>query len=122
MERDDIIEYSLDAHHSEEQGKAIRKKIYFVTILLSLITLVEVVTGVFASGWEGWKWETVKWFFIILTLVKAGYIVTVFMHLGEERKTAKYMILIPYAMFVVYLICLALTEANYVNEVLQTFL
>jgi hypothetical protein len=36
MERDDIIEYSLDAHHSEEAGKAIRKKILNVTILLTL--------------------------------------------------------------------------------------
>jgi hypothetical protein len=33
MERDDVIEYSLEAHHSEEHGKKIRKKIYFVTIL-----------------------------------------------------------------------------------------
>ena len=42
MERDDIIEYSLDAHHSEEEGVKIRKKIYFVTILLTAITAVEV--------------------------------------------------------------------------------
>ena len=27
MERDDIIEYSLGAQHSEEEGKKIRKKI-----------------------------------------------------------------------------------------------
>jgi len=26
MERDDLIEYSLDAHHSEEKGLEIRKK------------------------------------------------------------------------------------------------
>ena len=25
MERDDIIEYSLDAHHSEEEGRKIRR-------------------------------------------------------------------------------------------------
>ena len=42
MERDDIIEYSLHAHHSEEEGKKIRKKIFFVTALLSIITAVEV--------------------------------------------------------------------------------
>jgi len=29
MERDDLIEYSLDAHHNEEKGKAIRKKNLF---------------------------------------------------------------------------------------------
>ena len=42
MERDDLIEYSLDAHHSEDKGVEIRKKIYKVTILLTLITVVEV--------------------------------------------------------------------------------
>ena len=30
MERDDLIEYSLNAHHSEEKGKEIRKKIWMV--------------------------------------------------------------------------------------------
>jgi len=121
MERDDIIEYSLDAHHSEEEGKSIRKKIYFVTILLSVITAVEVITGVIAAGWEGWKWELVKWFFIILTLFKAGYIVMVFMHLKDERKTAKWFILAPYIVFIIYLLILVLTEGNYNNDMLHLF-
>ena len=30
MERDDIIEYSLDGHHDEGTGVKIRKKIWFV--------------------------------------------------------------------------------------------
>ena len=34
----------------------------------------------------------IKWAFIILTLVKAGYIVLSFMHLGDERKNFRYMI------------------------------
>ena len=49
MERDDIIEYSLHAHHSEEQGVKIRKKIWFVTALLSIITVIEVLIGAFLS-------------------------------------------------------------------------
>ena len=47
MERDDLIEYSLHAHHSEEKGKEIRKKIWMVTLLLTIITVVEVFTGAF---------------------------------------------------------------------------
>ena len=43
MERDDIIEYSLDAHHSEEQGVLLRKKIWKVTALLTIITAVAVL-------------------------------------------------------------------------------
>ena len=38
MERDDLIEYSLDGHHSEEEGKAIRKKIWMVTLILTVVT------------------------------------------------------------------------------------
>ena len=45
MERDDLIvndSYALNAHHSEEEGVAIRKKIYMVTVILSVITAIEV--------------------------------------------------------------------------------
>ena len=111
MERDDIIEYSLDAHHSEEEGKALRKKIVFVTILLTIVTAVEVILGVTAAGWIGVKWELVKAAFIIMTIIKAGYIVMVFMHLGDERKTLKYVILGPYCLFILYLIFICLNEA-----------
>lgn len=104
MHRDDIIEYSLDAHHSEEEGKKIRKKIWITTIILTLITSFEVALGIYASKWVGIKWEFVKWTFIGLTLVKAGYIVLVFMHLGDERKSLKWTILAPYIGFMLYLI------------------
>lgn len=106
MHRDDIIEYSLDAHHSEEAGKKIRKKILTTTVILTLITAVEVFLGIYASGWVGIKWEFVKWTFIVLTMFKAGYIVLTFMHLGEERKSLKWVILAPYIGFMLYLIAL----------------
>ena len=32
MERDDVIEYSLDAHHSEEEGKNIEKKSFLLLL------------------------------------------------------------------------------------------
>ena len=114
MERDDIIEYSLDAHHSEEQGVKIRKKIWFVTALLSIITTVEVLMGVFLTkgilGAESAAWATVKIAYILMTIVKAGYIVMIFMHLGDERKSFKWVILAPYALFIVYLLFILLTE------------
>lgn len=115
MERDDIIEYSLDAHHSEEQGVKIRKKIWFVTILLTVITAVEVLLGAFVKQ-GGDLWLTVKISFIVMTLFKAGYIVLTFMHLGDERKALKYMILLPYAIFIIYLMFISFTEAVAVGE------
>ena len=114
MERDDLIvndSYALNAHHSEEEGVKIRKKIVFVTVLLTLITAVEVAMGIVFKRAETFTWETIKWSFIILTLVKAGYIVMIFMHLGDERKNLRNTIIIPYLVFIIYLIFIALTEA-----------
>ncbi len=122
MERDDIIEYSLDAHHSEEAGRAIRKKIYFVTILLTLITCVEVGLGIVWKSWLPNSWGMVKWTFIVLTLVKATYIVMSFMHLGDERRNIRAIILLPYALFILYLIWIAIWESNYVNWLWTNFL
>lgn len=108
MKRDDIIEYSLDNHHSEEEGVKIRKGIYKVTIILSIITLVEVTMGImlkktaFAEAPE--IWNAIKTAYILLTLVKAGYIIMVFMHLGDERKAFRWLILAPYVFFILYLL------------------
>ncbi len=126
MERDDIIEYSLDAHHSEEHGKAIRKKIWLVTGFLAVVTAVEVFLGAYwrelfpvESHATAWIW--VKWGFIVLTLVKATYIVMTFMHLGDERRNIRSIILLPYALFIIYLIFIALWESNYINRMLEMF-
>jgi cytochrome c oxidase subunit IV len=120
MERDDVIEYSLDTHHSEEQGKKIRRKIWLVTAILTVITIVEVAIGIYVKQWSS-MWQAVKWGFIIMTIVKASYIVLTFMHLGDERKVLKYFILIPYILFIIYLIFIALTEALAVNSALSTY-
>jgi len=82
MERDDVIEYSLHTHHDEAQGKKIRKKIWFVTALLTAITAVEVALGAFIKQGSD-IWPMVKWSFIVMTLVKAAYIVMIFILLWE---------------------------------------
>jgi len=113
MERDDLIvndSYAMAAHHSDEAGAAIRKKIWFVTGLLTLITAVEVAMGVYFKRSEAFTWTANKWTFIVLTLVKAAYIVLVFMHLGDERSNLKKAIMAPYILFICYLIFIAITE------------
>jgi len=120
MERDDIIEYSLDAHHSEEEGKKIRKKIWFVTFLLTAITVFEVCLGVWWTN-LGLAWVIVKYSFIIMTLVKAGYIVAVFMHLGDERKSFVKVVALPYIVFIGYLIFICLNEAMHWFDLRQAF-
>ena len=111
MERDDIIEYSLNAQHSEEEGVKIRKKIYFVTILLTVITLVEVAMGVWwhSLGLPHW---VIQYTFIALTVVKAGYIIGIFMHLGDERKPFRMLVIVPYVLFIAYFVFIMLDEAT----------
>ena len=120
MLRDDLIEYSLHTHHSEDDGKKIRKKIFFVTILLTAITVGEVLLGAFIHQ-NSSLWPLVKWTFIILTLLKAGYIVMVFMHLGDEKKWLRNVILVPYFLFVAYLIFIAIWEALEVGSAVATY-
>jgi caa(3)-type oxidase subunit IV len=115
MERDDLIvneSYALNAKHDEVAGKQIRKKLYAVTILLTVITIIEVFMGVAFKRNGTFAWEAIKLSFLILTLVKAAYIVLIFMHLGEERKNLKYVVLLPYALFIMYLIFIYNLIAN----------
>ncbi|MBM3164298.1 MAG: cytochrome C oxidase subunit IV family protein [Bacteroidetes bacterium] len=125
MERDDLIEYSLPKKgnvglHDENEGSKIRKKIYKVTILLTVVTVLEVFLGAVIKQ-DAAIWPLVKWSFVVLTLLKAGYIVIVFMHLGDERPWLRYVVLVPYFIFVLYLIFIALWEAVAIKGVLSYF-
>jgi cytochrome c oxidase subunit 4 len=124
MERDDLIvndSYALNARHNEEEGKKIRKKIYMVTVILTVITIFEIFMGVQFKRNGTVTWETIKMLFLLLTLVKAAYIVLIFMHLGDERKNLKYVILLPYALFILYLIFIGLYEGLSVQNLNNTF-
>jgi cytochrome c oxidase subunit IV len=121
MERDDLIldhSYSVAANHDEEHGKLLRKTIWKVTAILSIITLVEVGLGM-AIKQDNAFWPVVKYSFLFMTLVKAGYIVLVFMHLGDEKKSFKWMLFGPYFIFMGYLIFQLITEGGYQGELLH---
>ena len=51
--------------------------------------------------------------FIILTIVKAAYIILEFMHLGHEKQTLKWTILLPAMVLVPYLLFIILSEGAY---------
>ena len=85
------------------------------------MTAVEVAMGIVwgksTLDPEGWQWLSIKIAFIVLTLVKAGYIVMVFMHLGDERKSMRNVILIPYGIFIAYLLFILLSESTFIHDV-----
>ena len=121
MERDDLIldhSYSVAANHDEEHGKQMRKMIWKVTAILTVLTIIEVGLGMTVK--QGTTlWPFVKWTFLAMTLVKAGYIVMEFMHLGGEKKSFKWMLFAPYFIFLGYLIFQLLTEATYQGEAIN---
>ena len=118
-----MIEYSLDAHHGEEEGRKQRRRIWQVTLLLAVITTLEVALGAYWREWFGdGHWNTIKLSFVVLTLVKATYIVMTFMHLGDERRNIRAIILLPYSLFIFYLVFIALWERNSIERMLNMFL
>lgn len=56
-----------------------------------------------------------NWVFIILGVVKAFFIVSIFMHMKFERKFLRMMIILPMS-FVIYLITLMVIEGNYTDK------
>ena len=85
---------------------------------MTIITVIEIAAGIAFSRTElmskadtQWLWGMIKMGYIGLTLLKAGLIVMIFMHLGDERKSMKWVILAPYIFFILYLIFICLYEA-----------
>ena len=110
---DNYPQYETMYHHTEEEGKVKRRKLWNVFWIMLVITLIELFVGFNATKWGLTGGAFLKWFFIILTLVKAAYIVLKFMHLGDEVKFFKYTILLPYGIFAIYLIFIVLVEGTY---------
>jgi len=125
QEIDQSLYYSKPHSRTPEQNRAVRKKIMMVTLLLSLITIFEVAVGIIWSkshvGADSSTWQIIKYTYIILTLIKAGYIVMVFMHLGDEQKNLRLTILLP-MILIVYLIWICLLEGDTIIQYLQTVL
>jgi cytochrome c oxidase subunit 4 len=113
---DDYPSYEHMAHHSEEEGKKTRKTLWRVFWYMLIITIVELVIGSMAPA-QGWSGTLgLKVLFIGLTILKAGFIVMAFMHLGHEVKFMKYAILMPYVIFMSYGIFIILDEGVYSGD------
>jgi cytochrome c oxidase subunit IV len=99
------------------------KRIWTVFGILSVITIVEVFFGIIKPEVLHFNnflsLNLLNWLFIILTLVKAYYIVWAFMHMEGEKSTLRNAVVYPLIFLVVYLLFILLTEAVYVFEVFK---
>ncbi len=103
---------SHDVHHNvvpHQPAASNHKAIWRTFWILLFITLFEV-----GIAFTSISKEVLKYTFIILTIVKAYFIIFNFMHLGHERKVLKLSILLP-MLFIIFLIFIALYEGNYLH-------
>jgi hypothetical protein len=111
-------EVSFEHHHSDEEFKRRVKK---TTILLSVITIIELAIGLTIYSLN--KGDTNREFLIlaikgivcILTLAKAYYIVSVFMHLGDEIRNMIMTIVVPLMLFIWFIIAFIYEGNSYKN-------
>ena len=105
-------------------GASHKALIWKVFIILSVITIVEVVLGIIkpdslylgnALG-IGTSWLNI--IFLLLTIVKAYYIAWFFMHLADEKKGLQYAIALPLVFLITYLAAILLNEGAYVYDTL----
>lgn len=109
-------------HHNDRnsaESKAQVKRIWKITLYLSIITIIEVALGLYGFYHNLPKLGP-NICFILLTILKAGLIVSVFMHLGDEVKGMIQTILIPIVLFVWFIIAF-LADGNFWKYMNQTF-
>lgn len=93
-------------HHEPHSTEDFRRRVRKTTILLSVITIIEL--GIGLSIYTIHKGEHPNAFLVllfkgivcILTLAKAYYIVSVFMHLGDEIRNMIMTIVVPLMLFI----------------------
>lgn len=97
------------------------KRIWIVFGLLSVITIVEVILGIIKPDslyrTNLFSMNLLNWIFIILTVLKAYYIMWAFMHLEGEKANLRWTIVAPLVFLIIYLVFILLIEGNYIYEV-----
>lgn len=107
--------------HQEHSGGGV-KEIIKVTIILSVLTIIELILGFWMMGFdhESGMRLAIKGTIIILMLAKAFYIVSYFMHLGHELKNLIMTIVVPLALFIWFIIAF-LYDGNSFRHLRNTY-
>ncbi|MBL7724185.1 MAG: cytochrome C oxidase subunit IV family protein [Chitinophagaceae bacterium] len=108
-------------HHEHTDDATFKKKVRKTTILLSVITVIELGIGLLIYTMH--KGENpnellvlmFKGMVCILTLAKAYYIVSVFMHLGDEIRNMIMTIVVPLLLFIWFIAAFIWDGNSYKN-------
>jgi len=113
-------EHKLEIFRGLLKFKSNTQKIWGVLIFLTIVTVIEVVFGILKPDALMGKvlgMKALNWIFIILTIVKAYYITWDFMHMRDETKGLRRMVVWTAIFLILYLIFILLQEGGYVFDV-----
>jgi heme/copper-type cytochrome/quinol oxidase subunit 4 len=113
-------EHKLEIFRGLLKFKSNTQKIWGVLIFLTIVTIIEVALGIIKPEILMAKvlgMKALNWIFIILTIVKAYYITWDFMHMRDETKALRRMVVWTAIFLILYLIFILLQEGGYVFRV-----
>ena len=99
-----------------------QSKIWAVLFFLSVVTIIEVALGIIkpevliVNSFLSMKF--INWIFIILTIVKAYYIMWDFMHMRDEVRGLQFSVVVTLSFLIAYLAFILLVEGNYIFDVM----
>jgi len=102
--------------------KSNQSKIWAVLFFLSVVTIIEVALGIIkpevliVNSFLSMK--LINWIFIILTIVKAYYIMWDFMHMRDEVRGLQFSVVVTLSFLIAYLAFILLVEGNYIFDVM----
>ena len=111
----------VSIHHEHAEDAIFRKRVRKTTILLSIITMIELGIGLTiytihkGPNPNASLVLAFKGMVCILTLAKAYYIVSVFMHLGDEIRNMIMTIVVPLMLFIWFIIAFIADGNSYKN-------
>ena len=113
------MSHTNDTHAAQDGGAIAENK--KVTIILSVLTIVELILGFWMIGMESKALVLgVKGTIIILMMAKAFYIVAYFMHLKHEVKNLIMTIVVPLTLFIWFIVAF-LADGNSFRNLRNTY-
>jgi len=112
------------AHSTSHNDNSAIKRIWTVFIILSVVTIVEVIIGIIKPAFlidnTFIYMSLLNWIFIVLTIYKAYYITWSFMHMEHETKGLRRAVVWTAVFLISYLIFILLTEGDYIYEIYKS--
>lgn len=105
---------TAEDHGHDDHGGMTVGRIWKVFGILLLITVIEFIIALWAIPHGHLTQHTGNYVYIVLTLLKAFYIVAYFMHLKFEKLGLQIVLSVSFV-FIVYFIALMLIEGGYLH-------